>query len=286
MITVCFPVYNGEKFIEKALESTIQQLEENKIDTKILISNNVSEDNTLLICKKFEEKYEYVKIYDQKSKLALNENHNFLLNKVETKYFVFHSHDDVRLKGFYIECLNILEKMDNIVLCYTHADYNDEISNKIYREETCRHMGRGNNFNKRFFNTLRNLETCAFHGIYRNESVKKIGSLEDFLGSDHFFMNKLSCVGNFYEVKKKLMLMNEPITKWQDGSVENKIKKNQNDKTSFFPFLKIFFLSLSFAASFKKDLFQKIILFSLSVFYFFKFLKNDLNFILKSIRKF
>lgn len=285
MITVCFPVFNGEKLIKIAIQTTINQIEEKKIKAKILISNNCSEDNTLNICKEFEKKYTYVKIFNQEKKLSLNQNHNFLLSKIDTKYFVFHSHDDVRLDYFYSECLDILERKHDIVLCYTHADYVDEISNMIYREEKCQNMGQGNSFNKRFLNTLNNLETCVFHGVYRTEAVKKIGYLEDFLGSDHFFINKLCCIGNFYEIKKKLMIMNEPISKWHDGSVENKIKKNEEDKTSFFPFLKIFFKSLIFALKKQKNNFYNFLLLISSSICFVKFFINDVNFIHKNIKK-
>ena len=64
MITVCFPVFNGEKLIKKAIQTTINQIEEQKIKAKILISNNCSEDNTLNICEEFEQKYTYVKIFN------------------------------------------------------------------------------------------------------------------------------------------------------------------------------------------------------------------------------
>lgn len=286
MITVCFPVFNGEKLIKKAIQTTISQIEEHKIKAKILISNNCSEDNTLQVCEEFEKKYTYVKIFNQEKKLSLNQNHNFLLNKIDTKYFVFHSHDDVRLNDFYSECLDILERKHDIVLCYTHADYVDEISNMIYREEKCQNMGQGNSLNKRFLNTLNNLETCVFHGVYRTEAVKKIGYLEDFLGSDHFFINKLSCIGSFYEIKKKLMIMSEPISKWQDGSVENKIKRNKEDKTFIFPFLKIFFHSVIFAFKKQKNIFYNFLLLINSSIYLLKFFINDINFIYKKIKKF
>ena len=36
--------------------------------------------------------------------------------------------------------------------------------------------------------------------------------------------------------------MNEPSHKWKDGSVKNKVKINEKDKTSIFPLTKIFFL--------------------------------------------
>lgn len=286
MITVCFPVFNGEKLIKKAIQATITQIEENKMHAKILISNNCSEDNTLIICKEFEQKYSYVKVFNQEQKLSLGKNHNFLFNKIDTKYFVYHSHDDVRLKGFYSECLDILENRHDIVLCYTHADYVDEISNEIYREEKCQDMGQGNSFNKKFLNTLKNLETCVFHGIYRTEAVKKIGYLADFLGSDHFFINQLSCIGNFYEIKKKLMIMNEPKSKWEDGSVEDKVKENKEDKTFIFPFLKIFFISLIFALKKQKNIIYNFILLINSLIYLFKFFKNDLEYLYKKIKKY
>ena len=285
MITVCFPVYNGEKFIKNALQSSIQEIKKKNINAKILISNNCSNDNTLSICKEFEIKYSYVKIFNQKIKLSLNQNHNFLLKKVDTKYFVFHSHDDIRVSGFYSKCLNILEQMKDIVLCYTHADYVDEISNKVYREERCENMGQGKSFNERFLNTLANLETCAFHGVYRTEAVKSIGYLDDYLGSDHVFINKLSVIGNFYEIKKKLMIMNEPISKWEDGSVEDKVKINKDDKTSTFPFLKIFFLSLKYALKSQKKYYNNFTLLFFSILQFFRFLMNDINFLYKKIKK-
>ncbi len=276
MITICFPVYNGEKYIANALKYTIRQIQNDKLDARILISNNHSDDKTLEICRDFERQHDYLKIFNQEQKISLVQNYNFLLKKVDTKYFVFHSHDDVRLEGFYIKCLKILEFKKNIVLCYSHADYNDEITNTIYREEKCKNMGQGSTLNERFLNTLKNLETCAFHGMYRLEAVKKIGLMKNFQGSDHFFLNKLSCEGSFFEIEKKLMIMNESSHKWKDGSVKNKVKINEKDKNSIFPLTKIFFFSLFYAFKKQQDKIKNFKLFFLSLKYFFIFLKSDL----------
>ena len=276
MITICFPVYNGEKYIANALKYTIRQIQNDKLDARILISNNHSDDKTLEICRDFVRQHDYLKIFNQEQKISLIQNYNFLLKKVDTKYFVFHSHDDVRLEGFYIECLKNLEFKKNIVLCYSHADYNDEITNTIYREEKCKNMGQGSTLNERFLNTLKNLETCAFHGMYRLEAVKKIGLMKNFQGSDHFFLNKLSCEGSFFEIEKKLMIMNEPSHKWKDGSVKNKVKINEKDKTSIFPLTKIFFFSLFYAFKKQQDKIKNFKLFFLFLKFFFIFLKSDL----------
>ncbi len=276
MITVCFPVYNGEKYISTALEYTIKQINNDNLNVRILISNNHSDDKTFEICKDFAERYDCIKIFNQANKISLIENYNFLLKKVETKYFVFHSHDDVRLDGFYVECFKFLEKQKNIVLCYTHAVYKDEITHKIYREEKCEKMGWGSSLNERFLNTLKNLETCAFHGMYRSASVKKIGLMENIQGSDHFFLNKLSCEGKFFEIEKKLMMMNESSLKWKDGSIENKLKINEIDKTSKYPLTRIFLSSLFYAFKKQKNKISNIKLGFLSLKVFFIFLKNDL----------
>ena len=69
-----FPVFNGEKLIKKAIQTTISQIEEHKIKAKILISNNCSEDNTLQVCEEFEKKYTYVKIFNEEKIVTKSES--------------------------------------------------------------------------------------------------------------------------------------------------------------------------------------------------------------------
>ena len=123
---------------------------------------------------------------------------------------------------------------------------------------------------------IKNLETCAFHGVYRADAVKKIGLMQNFQGSDHFFLNKLSCEGSFFEIEKKLMIMNESSNKWKDGSVINKVKTNEKDKAFIFPLTKIFFFSLFYAFKKQQNKINNFKLFFFSLKFFFIFLKNDL----------
>ena len=52
MITIGLPVYNGERFIQKRLDSLLKQSFEN---FEMIISDNASEDNTEQICKRHME---------------------------------------------------------------------------------------------------------------------------------------------------------------------------------------------------------------------------------------
>ena len=53
MISVCIPTYNGEKFIKEQIQSILVQLEEHD---EIIISDDASTDNTLLIIREFHDK--------------------------------------------------------------------------------------------------------------------------------------------------------------------------------------------------------------------------------------
>ena len=64
-ISVCIPVYNGEKTLPRNLSSLISQ---NYNNFEIIISNNKSSDNTLQVCKLFKKKDSRIKFYNQKKK--------------------------------------------------------------------------------------------------------------------------------------------------------------------------------------------------------------------------
>ena len=52
-VTIGLPVYNGEKFIHKCLDSLLKQTFKNFI---IIISDNASTDNTKKICQEYSQK--------------------------------------------------------------------------------------------------------------------------------------------------------------------------------------------------------------------------------------
>ncbi|MBQ3035419.1 MAG: glycosyltransferase, partial [Lachnospiraceae bacterium] len=59
LITIIVPVYNGEKYIQKCLDSILQQTYDNY---EILIVNDGSTDETLKIATQYEQKYENIRI--------------------------------------------------------------------------------------------------------------------------------------------------------------------------------------------------------------------------------
>lgn len=64
LISIIIPVYNVEKYLDRCMESIINQTYKN---IEILLIDDGSSDNSFEICKKYQNKYPYVKAFTQKN---------------------------------------------------------------------------------------------------------------------------------------------------------------------------------------------------------------------------
>ena len=88
--TVLIPCYNGEKYIERCLDSVINQ---DYRELEIIILNDGSTDNSFKILNKYKEKDERIKIISRENK-GLSVTRNDLIKEVSTDYFYFIDADD------------------------------------------------------------------------------------------------------------------------------------------------------------------------------------------------
>ena len=77
-ISIGMPVYNGEKFIRKCIESVLQQTHRN---FELIISDNASTDSTSKICEEYLRKDNRITFVRQNKNMGQNWNFNFLLGK-------------------------------------------------------------------------------------------------------------------------------------------------------------------------------------------------------------
>ena len=103
LISVIVPVYNGEKFIEKCLNSIVNQEYKN---LEILLVDDGSKDNSLEICKTFAAKDSRIKIFSKPNGGAAS-TRNYALERMTGHYVTFVDADDwVRP-----ECFGMLHKL-------------------------------------------------------------------------------------------------------------------------------------------------------------------------------
>ena len=75
-ISVGIPVYNGEKFVRKSIESVLRQTYGN---FELIISDNASTDSTSDICTEFSTKDSRIKFVRQDKNMGGIWNFNFVL---------------------------------------------------------------------------------------------------------------------------------------------------------------------------------------------------------------
>ncbi len=120
LVSVGIPVYNGEKFIRKSIESVLNQTFTN---FELIISDNTSTDSTSTICEEYAKKDKRIKYIKQKKNINLLPNYNFVLSKAQSKYFVWLESDDIWESMFLEKNLEILESDKNFVASIGNIEY-------------------------------------------------------------------------------------------------------------------------------------------------------------------
>jgi glycosyltransferase involved in cell wall biosynthesis len=113
LVTIGLPVYNGEQWINQAIDSLIDQDYEN---IEIVIADDQSTDNTAKICKKYSKIYDNVIFNINKENLGGQGNLFHILEKCSSEYFVWGSQDDFWKNNYVSSLVKKLEKDKDMVL--------------------------------------------------------------------------------------------------------------------------------------------------------------------------
>lgn len=135
-ISIIVPVYNTEKFLQKCLDSLINQTIINLL--KIIIVNDGTKDNSEKIILKFLEKYPQHIEYYKKENGGLSSARNYGIKLCNTEYIGFVDSDDyIDERMFEKMYNNIKEKQCDIVSCgLIKIDKNNAIFGYEQTEET------------------------------------------------------------------------------------------------------------------------------------------------------
>lgn len=98
LVSIIMPVYNGEKYLENTINSICESKYKN---IELLCINDCSTDNSMDICKKFEEKDDRVKVYTRTENGGVAQARNTGLQICEGRYVCFADQDDIVENDFY-----------------------------------------------------------------------------------------------------------------------------------------------------------------------------------------
>lgn len=118
LISICIPTYNGEEYLQDALESVKSQTYKN---IEVIISDDNSTDNTLHICEKFKREVDFPVFIFHHKPSGIGANWNHCIDNANGAYIKFLFQDDLLEDDCVEQMLKyILERDLDIVICKRH----------------------------------------------------------------------------------------------------------------------------------------------------------------------
>ena len=120
-VSVIVPFYNVENYIEKCLETLVEQTLE---DIEIILVNDGSKDGSKIIVDKFIKKYPEKILYLEKENGGLSDARNYAISYAKGEYIAFLDSDDYVEKTMYKDMYELAKKENSdMVECDFYWEY-------------------------------------------------------------------------------------------------------------------------------------------------------------------
>jgi len=265
MISIGLPVYNGKKFIQKRLDSILNQTITN---FELIISDNASTDSTSDICKEYLQRDKRIRYIHQEKNMGAWWNFNFVLQQAKGKYFAWAAVDDIFFPDFLEKNVEALESNKNLI-CSTGKSQLYQLGDK--KDKNLDNSFRG--FRKKVIKAFRPSQASSLrgqydakvrtllkksayqviYGLFRTEVLKRGMIKELFVGNDGALLLKILQEGDVHLVDKVLIRRFE-----EGGSTLGSYENAKNFNAGFvglafphYPFTRWFIKNLGIGLFFK-----------------------------------
>ena len=211
-VSIGIPVYNGENYLELAINSLLQQSFQ---DFEIIISDNASTDRTQEICQDFQSRDKRIRYYRNTTNMGAAYNYKKVFQLARGNFFKWMAHDDRCSLNYLEECVQVLESDPKIVMCFPKVSLIDEEDHLLpLIEENTYLTPKGKiistnlqrNFtssqpNERYSEVLFRTHKCyEFFGLSRRDIIERTSQHDAYYGSDKVLLCELSLMGKLQEV--------------------------------------------------------------------------------------
>lgn len=212
LISVGMPVYNGERFVEEAIRSILDQTYSH---FELIISDNASTDRTPEICRDLASDDERITYSENSQNIGAAGNYNKLFAMSSGEFFRWANADDLSGPELHARCLAVLRSHPEAVLAYG--------KNRFIDAEGTETEGKDDNLDlqqdkasERFIRFYQSVGfTNVIYGLMRSSAVAKTALMGDgsFPSADINFMAELTLQGNFIEIPDYLF-----YRRWHTGA--------------------------------------------------------------------
>lgn len=196
-VTMGMPVYNGEAYVETALQSLVKQTFG---DFEILISDNASTDRTSSICQDYAGMDRRIRYHRNAVNVGYCRNQNSVIEASTGEFFLLTHHDDVRDPQYLDRTVQVLDADPAVVLCYTVTRDIDEHGVELPRRDP-EMRWTSTNLRDRFRDVIRTDHICEpDFGLTRMGVLRQTRLHGDYADSDRVLLAELALRDRFHQL--------------------------------------------------------------------------------------
>jgi glycosyltransferase involved in cell wall biosynthesis len=200
-LTIGLPVYNGERFIEKTVQSLLEQTFPH---FEVIIGDNASTDRTGEIAREFAVQDRRVRYVRHERNLGLAGNYNALFRQASQEFFKWAPADDYYDPRYLEACIGALDDDPRAVLAYTRTQFVDEAGGALAIDDPGWDL-RGDDAAERLMYTIRaDHWVNSVIGVIRSDALARTRLQPAHGGGDYVLLGELSLQGRFIEVPERL----------------------------------------------------------------------------------
>lgn len=207
-LSIGLPVYNGENFLSRALESLLAQT---FTDFELIVSDNGSTDSTVDICRRFAASDDRIKLHRNDINRGAAWNYNRVVELATGEFFTWANHDDLWLPTYSEKCIAQLDRHPTAVLAYARSIMIDEEGEEVTPLLSGLALDLPNPYRRlrRFHDLLANPTPVLLefeglwipvYGVIRLLPLRQTELIGPYISSDTVLLEELLLHGEFLEV--------------------------------------------------------------------------------------
>ena len=203
LVSIGMPVYNGERYLKKAIDSILSQTHQN---FELIISDNASTDRTQQICLDYVRTDSRIRYHCNKKNIGAPGNFNKVFELSSGEYFKWAAYDDVLAPAYLHKCVNVLNNYPSIVLCHSKTCRINEhgIAVGDYDHRTLKKVG-SKKPHERFGDLISIHNPCwSIFGVMRSKSLRKTPLHGSYIGADRNLLAEIGLLGQIHEIPEYL----------------------------------------------------------------------------------
>lgn len=239
-VSIGLPVFNGEKYLEEALDSILAQTYPN---FELIISDNASTDHTQRICRAYATKDSRIRYYRNKRNLGASKNFNFVFKLSSGEYFKWAAYDDSLAPDFLLKCVSVLDNDPSIVLCASETGRIDEHGANVgtYDWGSARIDSRKPHERFGYLISERHPTWLLIFGVIRASSLRMTSLFGNYIGSDRNLLAEIGLIDRIYVIPEYLFFRRahpHTYTESVDSSYQERLAWWTTTKRVNFPFFR------------------------------------------------